>query len=146
MKPLLSAVVAASLAIPALAAEPKDLIDARQGAFKIIKYEFADTLAAMMRGKREFDLERMKVAVNRIQVVSGVLPEAFAVESTGDNTRAKAEIWSDPEGFQAAAVKFGEKIGELSAAVETGDKAQIGPALQAAGKTCKGCHDDYRSK
>lgn len=36
---------------------------------------------------------------------------------------------AEPEGFQAAAVKFGEKIGELSAAVQTGDKAQIEPSL-----------------
>lgn len=146
MKAILTAALAASLATPALAADPKDLIEARQGAYKVIKYEFADTLAAMMRGKREFDLERMKIAVDRIQTVSGILPEAFAVESTGENTRAKAEIWSDPEGFRNAAVNFGKKIGELSAAVDTGDRAQIGAALQATGKTCKGCHDNYRSK
>ena len=126
--------------------DPKDLIDARQGAYKIIKYEFADNLAAMMRGRKDFDLERMQQAVNRIQVVSGILPDAFAIESTASNSRAKAEIWSDPEGFRAAGMKFGQAIGELSAAVDSGDKGQIGAALKAAGQTCKGCHDDYRKK
>ncbi|MGB0966069.1 MAG: c-type cytochrome [Litorivicinus sp.] len=146
MKTLITLGAALCLALPASAAEPKDLIDARQGAYKIIKYEFADNIAAMMRGKKEFDLERMKVAVDRIQTVSGILPEAFAVESTASNSRAKAEIWSDSEGFRAAAMEFGQAMGALSAAVDSGDRGQIGAALKQAGQSCKGCHDSYRSK
>lgn len=136
--------LAALVSLPAVAAEPKDLIEARQGAYKVIKYEFADVMAGMMRGKRDYDLDRMKVAVARIQNVSGILPEAFAVESLAPNSDAKPEIWTDREGFFAVATQFGESLGALSDAVDSGDKQAIGMALREAGQTCKACHDDYR--
>ena len=138
------ALAAALISAPSFAADPEDLIDARQGAYKVIGYEFGGQMAAMLRGKKEFDLERMKVAVARIQNVSGILPEAFAVESTAPNSDAKPEIWTDQEGFFAVAVAFGESLGELSAAVETGDRGQIAPAFRAVADNCQACHDDYR--
>lgn len=60
---------------------------------------------------------------------------------SGIKTEAKAEIWTDRAGFDAALAKFQEESGKLVAVTDAaGLKAQF-PAL---GGSCKGCHDKYR--
>ncbi|MDF1730519.1 MAG: cytochrome c [Minwuia sp.] len=58
--------------------------------------------------------------------------------------RAKASIWSDWAGFKAANERLIAASADLVAATETMDAGKIGAALGATGKTCGGCHDDYR--
>jgi cytochrome c556 len=62
----------------------------------------------------------------------------------GDDSRAKPEIWTDWAGFEAKAKDFQAAVPALVAASKTGDKAQIGAALGAVGKTCGGCHKPFR--
>jgi len=58
--------------------------------------------------------------------------------------RAKASIWSDWAGFKAADERLIAASADLVTATETMDAGKIGAALNATGKTCGGCHDDYR--
>jgi len=69
----------------------------------------------------------------------------FPANSGGPDTRAKAEIWSNWAGFEKAAKEFETATAALPAAVQSGDKAQIGAAVGAVGKTCGGCHDAFRA-
>jgi cytochrome c556 len=59
-------------------------------------------------------------------------------------TRAKAKIWTDWAGFQAAAKKLAGAAGKLEAAAATGDKAKIKAAMKGIGKGCGGCHKKFR--
>jgi cytochrome c556 len=56
-------------------------------------------------------------------------------------TWAKAEIWTDREGFEAARTKALEAS---KAATGVTEQAQLGDALGAVGDACKGCHEKYR--
>lgn len=58
--------------------------------------------------------------------------------------RAKANIWSDWDGFEEAMNKMVEASDDLVDAAETGDRGKTLAALGATGKTCKGCHETYR--
>lgn len=58
--------------------------------------------------------------------------------------RAKANIWTDWDGFKAAMEKSDAAAADLVAAAETGDRSATLAALGAMGKTCKGCHEEYR--
>jgi cytochrome c556 len=40
--------------------------------------------------------------------------------------------------------QFVAAANQMAVAAESGDMGQVGPAMQALGKSCKGCHDDYR--
>jgi cytochrome c556 len=53
-------------------------------------------------------------------------------------------VWSEPEKFKAAFDKLAAATKALPAAA--GDVATLKVALGDVGKTCKGCHDDYRMK
>jgi len=75
------------------------------------------------------------------------LPGWFPAGSGPDaspRTRAKAEIWSDPEGFARAQQAFLAATQRFDAAARSGDVAAVRAALPDLQSSCKGCHDRYR--
>lgn len=60
--------------------------------------------------------------------------------------RAKADIWSDPQGFARAVDTFEAAVADLTAATEGGVRGpgQVSDQLRAVQQACKACHDDYR--
>jgi cytochrome c556 len=73
-----------------------------------------------------------------------LFPKGSGPEALGDKTEAKAEIWSDWDGFVAKNKVFQDESQKLLEVAKSGDldafKAQFGNV----GKSCGGCHDDYR--
>ncbi len=139
----------ATLSAPVMAEEPfEDEIDARQGYYQMVKFNFG-VLGAMVKGKKDYDAEAATTAANNILTLSklnnSMLWPKGSDNSQLDNTNAKPEIW---ENF--ADVK--EKQGNWVAAVEKlASEAGNGPdALKKSfgpvGKSCKSCHNDYKAK
>ena len=65
---------------------------------------------------------------------------------TGHRTRAKAEIWSDAEGFQRAHASYLEQVQRFQQIAQGGDVNAIRPAAAELGKSCGNCHDRYRAR
>lgn len=68
---------------------------------------------------------------------------------TGPNvgkTQAKAEIWQKPQDFAAKTAAFQKAAGAFQAAASKGNAAATKAAFGDLGKSCKACHDSYRSK
>lgn len=68
---------------------------------------------------------------------------------TGPNvgkTRAKVEIWQKPQDFAAKDKAFVQAARAFKAAADSGDIDEIRGAAGDLGKTCKACHDSYRSE
>ena len=63
----------------------------------------------------------------------------------GVKTRAKADIWSKPQDFEAAQKLFAEEAKKLNAAAGSGDVAQVRSQFGEVGKSCKNCHDTFRT-
>jgi cytochrome c556 len=61
-------------------------------------------------------------------------------------TRAKAEIWQKPEDFAAKDRDFRLAAQAFTGAANSGDVNAIKPDFAALGKTCKACHDSYRTE
>jgi cytochrome c556 len=61
-------------------------------------------------------------------------------------TRAKSEIWQKPADFAAKSKEFDQRAQAFNAALRGTDLAAIRAAHGELGKSCKGCHDDYRSE
>ena len=61
-------------------------------------------------------------------------------------SEARAEIWTDAAGFNAAASNFRTEAGKLNALAAAGNidgvKGQVRPTFLA----CKGCHEKYRQE
>jgi cytochrome c556 len=141
----MAAIASLATALPAAAqfAKPEDAIKYRKAAFTVMAAHFG-RVAAMANGRMPFDA---KAVANNAEIANmmAALPYAGFVDGTdkGD-TKAKPEIWSQRDKFDAAANKMQEAMAKLNAAAKTGDQGTIRTAAGAVGQACKGCHDDYR--
>ena len=61
-------------------------------------------------------------------------------------TMAKAEIWSKPDDFAAKLKAFQDESAMLQTAIAGGDAAAVSAQFEKVGKTCGGCHGEYRAK
>ena len=73
----------------------------------------------------------------------GWFPKGSGPEA-GVKTAAKAEIWTDAEGFAAAATKLQGETAKLADVAAAGDMDAIKAQVRATGAACKNCHDKYR--
>lgn len=141
------ALAGCATALPAAAqfAKPEDAIKYRKAAFTVMGTHFG-RLGAMANGKIPFDA---KVAADNADValMMSKLPYvAFVEGSDKGDTKAKPEIWAEPEKFRAAASKMQDEMVKLNAAAKTGSVDNLKAAFGPTGQACKGCHDTYRKE
>lgn len=134
-------------ALPAAAqfAKPEDAIKYRKAAFTVMAAHFG-RVAAMANGRIPFDA---KAAASNAEIATmmSALPYAGFVDgSDKGDTKAKPEIWSERDKFNAAASKMQDEMAKLNAAAKTGDIAVIKAAVGGVGQACKACHDTYRKE
>ena len=69
---------------------------------------------------------------------------AFEKKVIDGPTDAEPAIWEKTDEFAKGISDFEAATAKLAEVAKTGDPAQIGPQLKATGKTCGGCHDNFR--
>ncbi len=89
--------------------------------------------------------EDLTIHASAIAALADVVPHVFPAGSGVEKSKAKPAIWKEPEKFAAAVEKFVGAAQDMADAADGGDMAEIGPAIQALGGSCKGCHDDYKA-
>ena len=141
------AVAGAATALPAAAqfAKPEDAIKYRKAAMTVMAAHFG-RVAAMANGRVPFDA---KAAADNAEIATTMsrLPFAGFVDGTdkGD-TKAKPEIWAEMDKFRAGATKMQDEMAKLNVAAKGGNLDAIKAAAGEVGKSCKGCHDNYRKE
>lgn len=127
-------------------AKPEDAIAYRQGAFKIIGWNFGP-MAGMVQGRIPYDKDGFAKRAANVAAVAAMPFEGFGPGTdAGAPTKAKAEVWSKSADFKAKADKMVEETTKLAAIAKTGSLDDIKKQFGATGATCKACHDDYRNK
>jgi cytochrome c556 len=144
---VLATVAALLTALPATAQfqKPEDAIKYRKAAFTVLGAHFG-RIGAMVNNRIPFDA---KVAAENADIVSAMsrLPYAgFGPGTDKGDTRAKPEIWTEQDKFNAGAKKMQEEVAKLDAAAKSGNADSLKAAFGEAAKTCKGCHDAYRKE
>lgn len=145
---LIVAAVLSAVALPAAAQfqKPEDAIKYRQSAFTVMANHFG-RVAAMAQGKAPFDA---KAAAANASIAATMAPLAFTAFGAGTDkglpNRAKPEIWSDAAKFKSLTDDMQAAMVKFDAAAKTGDLEQIKTAVGNVGKSCKACHDDYRTE
>lgn len=149
MKRLQALAVLAALSVSALAfaqAKPEQQIEYRKAAMTVTARSMGP-LSAMAKGDAPFNKE---VAVRHAEVIATLSDLPLLAGAYGPGTdkgashKSDPKVWSEPEKFKAAYDKFTVAAKALPAAA--GDLKTLQVALGELGKTCKGCHDDYRMK
>lgn len=144
------AACAVTLALPAAAqsifSKPDDAIKYRQAAFFVMAKHFAH-LGAMADNKIPYDA---KAAATDADVIAAVykLPHTGFLPGTekGANTEAKPEVWRQQAKFNDGFDKMYAQMDKLIPAAKSGNQADLKAAFGPTGRTCKGCHDDFRKE
>ena len=142
---LMTAAMATALPAAAQFAKPEDAIKYRKAAFTVMATHFG-RVAAMANGRIPFDA---KMAADNAEIATSMskLPYAGFVDGTdkGD-TKAKAEIWTERDKFNAAAGKMQDEMVKFNTAAKGGNIDTIKAAAGSVGQACKACHDNYRKE
>lgn len=143
---ILAALALAGTATAAFALAPADTIRMRQANYK--------QMAAALKGVNDQlradtpslpELRRNAGVIRRhaLQVLNW-FPRGTGAEA-GVRTRAKAEIWSDPQGFRRAGARLLIGARAMNAAAGRGDVAAVRTAFGDVRGACGGCHDAFRA-
>jgi cytochrome c556 len=149
MRPVLLATVLASAlcAVPAWGqfAKPELAVRYRQAVMFLMGSHMQRIKGQLDYSKPDREVIRASTAL--IETLKTLPFEAFVEGTTevGDSA-AKPEIWTEPQRFKKLAGEMQERVATLNDAARAGDVAAIRTAFGEAGKACKSCHDDYRSK
>jgi len=106
----------------------------------------AKTIGTMLEGESPFDAAAAMEAMRTWAEAAGEFGDLFPEGSeTGYDTKAKANVWTDRTGFDAALAAWAEAV-DAAIAAEPRDLDSLGAAVGPVFKKCKACHEEYRVK
>ncbi len=143
--------VGLTMAVPCFAENDplKNAIKARQGEMQLRAFN-AGPLFAMSKGKIPYDAELATKLAGNLKVLLDLdngraWPAGSDIEAYPDDTTALPKIWATYPEIAEYGKKYGSAVNDLSAVAGDGVDA-LKSELGALGKSCKGCHDDFRKK
>jgi cytochrome c556 len=96
--------------------------------------------------KNQVHMEDLVMHANGLAGLADIAPEVFPEGSNIDKSKALPAVWEKPEDFGKAMDRFVEAAEGMALAAATEEMSEIGPAIQALGGSCKGCHDDFKAE
>ncbi len=139
-------VAVATLVLGASVASAADehVVDYRKNNMKIIGGHMG-SIVAIVKGEVD-QKEQLAVHAKGMAEMSALVKSAFEAKVLSGKSTSKAEIWSDWNKFSTAADNFQNAAQELAEAAAKGEQRDIRTAMAKVGKSCKSCHDDFKSK
>jgi cytochrome c556 len=105
----------------------------------------ANILVRMMRGDVPYDAAKVNAAFAQWAETTQKFPNLFPENSkTGGQTRATAKIWQTRGDFEAKNAAFAKAVADYRDNAKNVDELKV--AVSAVGKTCDGCHEQYRGR
>lgn len=144
---VLSLVAAALLA--ACGGEPEDTrpgqpVAHRRAAFKEMIKNF-EPMGTMLR-KEEFNPAKFESLVARFLAARDQPWQYFAPDTQYPPSKATDAVWSQPEKFEAGKKAFFAATDKLKAASGTKDAKVAEAAFAEVEKTCRDCHDTFKTR
>ena len=124
-------------------ADAKASIEARQACMKA-NGGMMKVMVPVIKGQAAYDKAAIDAAIANAQKACGGWADWWGEDTKPGGavkTEAKAEIWSDPAGFEAAGKAY---MTAEAAVLASTDEASFKAAFPALGKSCQGCHEKFR--
>lgn len=137
---------AATLALglsSAAMADAKAAIEAREACMKA-NGAMMNVMVPVIKGQKPYDKAAIDAAIADSQKACAGWADWWGEDTKPGGavkTEAKAEIWSDPAGFEAAGKAY---MAAEAAVLASTDEASFKAAFPALGKSCQGCHEKFR--
>lgn len=144
VKSIALAAVLSAVAGGAFAADEEALVKYRQATMEVVGGHMHGIVPAL-KGEVPFK-EYIAAHAKGIADIADISKAAFKDKAMAGKTTATEDIWANWEKFAGGMDMMKEKATVLAQAADAGDMGAIGAAVQDLGKTCKGCHDNFRKK
>ena len=128
---------------------------AHQGATGVIKErmdmmeDIGDNMKgmkAMVQRKQAFDATKMAMYAESIQKASLDMKKVFPEGSLQHPSEALPSIWQNWDKFSSLADQLVAESEKLREMAKTQDQRAVMKQFARVGKTCRGCHTDFRKK
>jgi cytochrome c556 len=119
----------------------------RQSVFKLLSSNMGP-LGAMAKGKIPVDAAVAEKNAIRINQLSLMIADYTRTDTSKFEVETEAldKVWQDPELFAKNIEKLTLASSALIAAAKSKDASAIKKAIGGVGKTCGGCHDDFKEE
>lgn len=126
-------------------AKPEVLVKQRQAAMTLLGKYFGP-MAAMAQGKAPYNADVVRRNAGFVDNLSRMPWDGFDASTRGVKTRALPAVFDDSAKFKAAASRLENEASRLTSMSRSGDEAAVKAQIGALGKSCGGCHNDFREK
>lgn len=117
----------------------------RQSIFKLLGSNMGP-LGAMAKGKIPIDVNVVEKNAKRINQLSLMITDYSRTDTSqfSVDTEALDKIWQEPDLFKSDTDKLTQASQKLIIAAQSKDNALIKKAIGGVGKSCGGCHDNFK--
>ena len=126
-------------------AKPEVLVKQRQAGMTLIG-KYWGPLGGMGAGRVPFDAAVVARNAGYLETLSKLPWDGFNPSTSGEKSAALPAVYSDAAKFKEASEAMQTAVTKLAATAKGGNEADIKAAIGAVGKTCGGCHDNFRQK
>ena len=127
--------------------KPEILVKQRQAAMTL-QGKYFGPMAGMAQGKVPYNADTVALNAAFLDALSRMPWDGFAPASKDATVKTAAlpAIWSEPAKFQEAQDNFQKAVQALVAVSRGGSEDAQKAAIGGVGKTCGGCHQNFREK
>ena len=134
----------AGIAAEAYAQEkPENYIRFRKANQQVVNWHMRQ-LAAMAKGQKPIDIAEASRVANVIATLAPVFATGFPAGTDQGDTRAKPEIWAQPDRFKQAMDRYNAEAGKMLEVAKSGNADNFKSQFSTLAKACDSCHDDFR--
>lgn len=139
----LFAAAALSFGLSSAAMAEMGPIEARQACMKATG-KMMGVMVPIIKGEKPYDKAAVDGAVAATEAACAGWAGWWGEDTKPGGaveTWAKAEVWTDKAGFEAASMAFVNALGGVKASA---DEASFKAAFPALGNSCRDCHEKFR--
>ncbi len=132
-------------ATAAAQAKPEQLVKQRQAAMTL-QGKYFGPLGAMAQGKAPYNAELVRNNAAFLDVLAKMPWDGFAARTKDVKSASLPAVFTDTAKFKEAQDRLQSEISKLVSVSKSGDEAAVKAQLGAVGKSCGGCHENFREK
>jgi cytochrome c556 len=127
-------------------ARPEVLVKQRQAAMTL-QGKYLGPIGGMLKGSIPYNPEIVARNASYLEVLTRMAWDGFDPRTKDEkNTKAKPEIYTQPDKFKAAYETLQAETAKLAAAAKAGDQNAVRSTFGNVARACSSCHDNFRQE
>jgi cytochrome c556 len=138
--------ISTGYSISALAQPKPDVLVRQRQSAMVLVGKYWGPISGMPSGKAPYNAETVIRNAAYLEVLSRMPWDGFTDATKEEKSRALPSVFSEQAKFKEGADAMQKSIAGLVKISKGGDEAAVKSAIAEVGKTCGGCHENFRAK